>query len=210
MVASAATVVAVGERVSAQRYPTFVDRLPLTRRALEFATSRHHGQRREADAAPFILHPLEVAHLLHGRDYPDHVVAAGVLHDVLEDTPSQRAELERLFDPRVAEIVCAVTEPPGTVSYAERKAGLRAAVAGADSDALAVFAADKVAKARELRLSVVRRHAGQPARFDAEKLEHYWACLALLEDRLGPHPFVRQLRFELEAVTLLPPQDSHG
>ena len=73
----------------------------------------------------------------------------------------------------------------------------------ASADAAAVYAADKVAKARELRLAVVRAsHAIDPL-----KLEHYWASLAMLEHRLGHHPFVRQLRFELEALTLLAPQD---
>jgi hypothetical protein len=44
------------------------------------------------------------------------------------------------------------------------------------------------------------------AAVDTEKLDHYWACLALLEDRLGDAPLVRQLRFELEALALLPPR----
>jgi (p)ppGpp synthase/HD superfamily hydrolase len=194
----------VPDPLSAEHYPTFLEHLPLTRRALEFASRRHSGQRREADDAPFILHPLEVAHLLHGRDYPDHVVAAGVLHDVIEDTPAERTELERLFGTDVAALVCAVTEPPGGGTYAERKARLRAAVAEAAADAVAVFAADKVAKARELRLNLVRRGLEQPL-MDSEKLEHYSACLTLLEHRLGHHPLVRQLRFELEALILLPP-----
>jgi (p)ppGpp synthase/HD superfamily hydrolase len=68
------------------RFPSFVEDLPITRRALEFAAREHRGQRRAADRAPFILHPLEVAQLLRGRGYPDTVVAAGVLHDVIEDT----------------------------------------------------------------------------------------------------------------------------
>ena len=38
-----------------------------------------------------------------------------------------------------------------------------------------------------------------------EKLEHYRESLRLLEARLDGHPFVRQLRFELEALELLPP-----
>jgi hypothetical protein len=41
--------------------------------------------------------------------------------------------------------------------------------------------------------------------FAADKLAHYWACLALLEERIGHVPLVRQLRFELEALALLPP-----
>jgi (p)ppGpp synthase/HD superfamily hydrolase len=183
-------------------YPSFVDALPITRAALEFAASRHAGQVRDTDRAPFILHPLEVAHLLQGRDYPDHVIAAGVLHDVLEDTDVTHDELVERFGDEVAGLVASVSEPDPSGTYAERKARLREVVAGADTDAAAVFAADKVAKAREFRLGLV----GSPgAVVDTDKLEHYWACLDLLEQRLGPVPLVGQLRFELEALALLPP-----
>jgi (p)ppGpp synthase/HD superfamily hydrolase len=58
--------------------------LPLTQAALGFATARHCDQYRDSDRAPFITHPLEVARLLHRDGQADHVVAAGLLHDVLE------------------------------------------------------------------------------------------------------------------------------
>src|SRR3954466_3959938 len=115
------------------RYPSFVDGLPMTRAALEFAASGHAGQVRDADQAPFILHPLEVAHLLQGRDYPDHVIAAGVLHDLLEDTDVSEAELAERFGPEVTHLVVAVSEPEGEGSYAERKARLRKEVANAST-----------------------------------------------------------------------------
>jgi (p)ppGpp synthase/HD superfamily hydrolase len=188
-----------------QGFPTFVDELPVTRAALEFASDRHRGQLRDTDGAPFILHPLEVAHLLRGRGYPDHVVAAGVLHDIIEDTGVAYDELVVRFGDAVAELVREVSEPPGDGSYRERKARLREAVARAGADAAAVFAADKVAKARELRLGLVRAGDSAPRVPDEQKVEHYWACLELLEHRLGHHPLVRQLRFELEALALLPP-----
>src|SRR3954453_4526116 len=187
---------------AAGRFTSFVDELPITCRALEFAAGRHHGHRHEADQAPFILHPLEVAQLLRGRDYPDQVVAAGVLHDVIEDTEVGYDELEQCFGSEVASLVQAVSEPPGGGDYAQRKARLRDAVARASADAAAVFAADKVATARELRLSLVR-HGGA---IDRDKDDHYWACLTMLEHRLGHHALVRQLLFELEALALLPPQ----
>lgn len=62
--------------------PTFV-RLPQTQAAIEYAERMHAGQRR-TDGTPFILHPLEVASLLLYVGAPDHLIAAGVLHDVLE------------------------------------------------------------------------------------------------------------------------------
>jgi (p)ppGpp synthase/HD superfamily hydrolase len=185
------------------RFPSLVDELPLTRRALEFAAERHEGQVREADRAPFILHPLEVAQLLRGRQYRDEVVAAAVLHDVVEDTGVEPAELEDRFGSEVARLVGSVTEPSGGGTYAERKTRLREAIADADADALTIYAADKVAKTRELRMTVARSAAGMPGE---EKLHHYWASLELLEARLPGHPLVQQLRFELETLELLPPQ----
>jgi (p)ppGpp synthase/HD superfamily hydrolase len=65
---------------------SFARDLPLTRCALDFAEARHAGQRRVTDGAPFLMHPVEVASLLEREGCPDHVVAAAVLHDVLEDT----------------------------------------------------------------------------------------------------------------------------
>jgi (p)ppGpp synthase/HD superfamily hydrolase len=185
--------------------PTFVDALPLTRRALEFAAERHDGQRREADDAAFILHPLEVAQLLRNRGCRDEIVAAGVLHDSLENTDATPRELERRFGREVARLVCAVSEPSAAGSYAERKARLRESIAGAGEDAAVVYAADKVAKARELRMTLARDWSAAASPGTAEKLEHYWASLALLEDRLGDEPLVSELRFELEALATLPP-----
>jgi (p)ppGpp synthase/HD superfamily hydrolase len=184
------------------RFPSFVDELPITRDALEFAAARHTGQRRLADHAPFILHPLEVAHLLRGRDYPDEVVAAGVLHDVIEDAGVSRAELEQRFGARVAHLVSAVSEPSAEGSYRDRKQRLRDAVADADADAVAIYAADKVAKLRELRIVIATTPDYRP---DQEQLVHYWTSLELLEQRDPRDPFVRQLRFELEALAVLPP-----
>src|ERR671916_454817 len=63
-------------------------------------------------------------------------------------------ELERLFGSEVTELVQAVSEPPGGGAYAERKARLRDAVECANADAVAVFAADKVVKAREVRIGL--------------------------------------------------------
>ncbi|HET8951282.1 MAG TPA: HD domain-containing protein [Solirubrobacteraceae bacterium] len=185
------------------RFPSLVSDLPLTRSALEFASAHHEGQRREADSAPFILHPLEVAQLLRARGYGDEVIAAAALHDVVEDTDVEPAELEQRFGRTVARLVEVLTEPSSDGSYRERKARLRAAVAGAGEDALVIFAADKVAKVREMRMALAGGRIDEP---DPDKLEHYEACLELLEARLPGHSLVLQLRFELETLELLPPE----
>jgi (p)ppGpp synthase/HD superfamily hydrolase len=179
----------------------FVERSPLTRDALAFAHQRHAGQTRDLDDLPFVTHPVEVACLLHEAGYQDEVVAAGVLHDVLEDTDADHGELEARFGRRVADLVDAVSDDPSIADDAKRKAALRRQVAAAGECAAVVFAADKVSKARELR---VRASRGRFVRADGGKLAHYEASLAMLADLIPGHELVDQLRMELEAVQALP------
>jgi (p)ppGpp synthase/HD superfamily hydrolase len=188
--------------------PSFVARLPVTAAAIEFALQRHAGQYREADRAPFVLHPLEVGSLLSLAGYPDHVVATGVLHDVLENTDTDAVEVEDRFGSRVSELVRAVSEDPSIEDEQARKAALRTQVARSPIEAAAVFAADKVSKARELRLKL---SCGLPGEEADRKLDHYQASLSMLERRLGlDHLILEQLRFELETLDALPPPVSRG
>ena len=175
--------------------PSFTEGLALTKAALEFAAERHAGQVRDADSAPFVQHPLEVASLLRGAGYRDHVVASGVLHDVLESTETHATELEERFGARVCALVRAVSEDASIEDRRDRKAALRAQVAASSTEAVAVFAADKVSKARELRLQLA---AGPPGEEAARKLDHYRASLSMLERRLGrDDAIVGELRQEL-------------
>jgi (p)ppGpp synthase/HD superfamily hydrolase len=177
----------------------FVERSPLTRRALEFAERHHADQTRELDGeAALVTHPVEVACLLHEAGYPDDVVAAGVLHDVLEDTDVEVAELEERFGPEVARLVRDVSDDPSIEDKVERKAALRRQVAEADEVAAVVFAADKVSKAHELRLRASRRGGFQQG--DRDKFKHYEASLEMLTRKIPEHPLVDQLRTELEGL----------
>jgi (p)ppGpp synthase/HD superfamily hydrolase len=173
------------------------DGLPLAQEAVDFARARHEGQRRDADDAPFVVHPLEVAILLRDAGYPDYVVATGALHEVLEDTDVDKGELEERFGPDVAELVDALTDDPSIEDQQERRAALRLQVAEAGEAAAAVFAADKVSKARELRMKADR---GQLDDEDGAKLEHYRESLEMLEEALPGSELVDRLRAELEAL----------
>jgi (p)ppGpp synthase/HD superfamily hydrolase len=189
------------ENLTSMARSDFVERSPLTRDALAFASSSHAGQTRELDSVPFVTHPVEVACLLHEAGYSDEVVTAGVLHDVIEDTDVGHAELERRFGPTVAALVAAVSDDPSIEDHAERKAALRAQVARAGEEAAAVFAADKVSKARELRLRT--RHQ-RFDRKDEARLDHYQASLAMLAELIPKHELVDRLRAELDELHALP------
>jgi (p)ppGpp synthase/HD superfamily hydrolase len=189
------------ETISTMARTDFVERSPLTRDALAFADQRHAGQTRDIDDLPFVTHPVEVACLLHEAGYQDEVVAAGVLHDVLEDTDAERSDLVSRFGPRVAELVEAVSDDPTIEDDTERKAALRRQVAGAGECAAVVFAADKVSKAREMRVRVSR---GRSDGADCDKFRHYEASLEMLTGLIPGHDLVEQLRMEVEALQALP------
>jgi (p)ppGpp synthase/HD superfamily hydrolase len=188
--------------------PTYLDGLPLASEAFEFVAERHAGQLRDADAAPFLLHPLEVGATLFVFGYPDPVVAAGLLHDSLESSDTSAVEVRGRFGPEIARLVEAVSENPAVDDPVERKARLRRQVAAAGPEAAAVFAADKLSKVREIRI-----RAACDAGFGRDeavrlRLDHYAASRLMLEKQLGDQPVVQALAFELEALQALPPQRS--
>jgi (p)ppGpp synthase/HD superfamily hydrolase len=193
------------ENLSVQQPPaeaSFIERSPITRAALAFAEGRHSGQTRDLDTTPFVTHPLEVARLLDEAGYSDEVVAAGVLHDVLEDTDAERADLDTRFGPAVAWLVSAVSDDPSIENHAERKAALRRQVAGAGERAAAIFAADKISKVRELRTRVSR---GACEDGDRSRVDHYEQSLVMLSELIPDHDLVDQLRLELAALSATPP-----
>jgi (p)ppGpp synthase/HD superfamily hydrolase len=175
----------------------FVEGSPLTRDALAFAADRHAGQTRDERGEPFVTHPVEVACLLHEAGFSDEVIAAGVLHEVLEDTDVEQEELASRFGERVAGLVAAVSDDPSIEDGAERKAALRRQVAASGTEAGVIFAADKVSKARELRQRISRGEAGEA---DRQKLDHYRASLEMLDGLVPGLGLVDRLRAELDGL----------
>jgi (p)ppGpp synthase/HD superfamily hydrolase len=190
--------------------PAYVDGLPRAAEAFAFTAERHAGQVREGDSAPFLLHPLEVGALLHMSGYPEHVVTAGLLHDILESSETTAIELRMRFGPEIARLVELVTEDPNVRDPIERKARLRKQVAAAGPEAAAIFAADKLSKVREIRILAACDAASIDDRRTRNKLEHYAASRAMLEQDLGHLPLVRMLAFELDALEALPPRPFTG
>jgi (p)ppGpp synthase/HD superfamily hydrolase len=150
---------------------------PLVRHAYAFAEHAHRGQRRK-DGQAYISHPVRVARLLAERGYREEVLAAALLHDVVEDTPVTIPEVRQAFGARVAELVACVSEDmslPGP----ERKRAYREQVRVGPADARAICAADKVCNLDDLRVTAAsgdqvalqRFHGGlhaQAQRFTAE------------------------------------------
>jgi RelA/SpoT family (p)ppGpp synthetase len=81
----------------------------LIRRAYAMAERAHAGQIRKS-GEPFIIHPLNVAHILAETNFEPAVIAAGLLHDVLEDSDIGREEIRAEFGDEVLVLVEGVTK----------------------------------------------------------------------------------------------------
>jgi GTP diphosphokinase / guanosine-3',5'-bis(diphosphate) 3'-diphosphatase len=85
------------------------DDLDLIRRAWEFCVQQHAGQKR-ASGEPYIIHPLEVCQILADLKMDSTAIAAGLLHDAVEDTDVTSPEIAKRFNEQVAHIVEGVTK----------------------------------------------------------------------------------------------------
>src|ERR1700743_887281 len=81
----------------------------IIRKAWEFCLEHHKGQLR-ASGEPYVLHPLEVAIVLAEMKLDSTAIAAGLLHDAVEDTPVTTADITAKFGEQVAHIVEGVTK----------------------------------------------------------------------------------------------------
>jgi len=81
----------------------------IIRQAWQFCLEHHHGQLR-ASGEPYVLHPLEVALVLAEMKLDSTAIAAGLLHDAVEDTPVTTEDIVAKFGEQVAHIVDGVTK----------------------------------------------------------------------------------------------------
>src|SRR5271168_2612355 len=85
------------------------DDLEIIRKAWAFCLQQHEGQKR-ASGEPYIIHPLEVGQVLAELKMDSTAIAAGLLHDAVEDTDVTSAEIAKQFGDQVAHIVEGVTK----------------------------------------------------------------------------------------------------
>ena len=120
--------------------------------AASFAADKHRLQRRkDADASPYINHPIALADILakEGAVEDAKVIAAALLHDTVEDTETSIEELEARFGKRVASMVAEVTDDK-SLPKEERKRLQIAKSASKSTGAKLVKLADKIANLRDL------------------------------------------------------------
>lgn len=125
----------------------------IKQKAKEFAIKAHNGQRRKSDKEkPMIIHPIDVANILSEYGYDDNVIAAGYLHDVLEDTKYTKEDLLTEFNEDVVSLVLGASEKDKGLSWEERKTETINTIKDFDLRHKAVVCADKISNLEDMRI----------------------------------------------------------
>ena len=93
--------------------------ISLIRKAYEFSDMAHAGQKRSS-GEPYVEHCLEVAFILAEQHMDSTTLAAGLIHDVVEDTDYTIEDIRREFNDEIAEMVDGVTKI-GAMEYSSRE-----------------------------------------------------------------------------------------
>ncbi len=154
---------------------------PLLFQAIEFAAKAHSGQYRKSTRLPYILHPLNVAKILIDCGCREALVIAGLLHDVVEDTPATLQDVRAAFGEKVAHLVAANSEPNKCDPWEKRKRDFIESLNTAPEDALIVACADKLDNIRAIREDLARLGEAVWPRFTRPREQQRWYFTALVK-----------------------------
>ena len=130
--------------------------MDLVSEAIVFSVKAHDGMRRRKSEAPYILHPMEVGAIVGSMTDKQEVIAAGVLHDVVEDAGITIEEIGEKFGSRVMELVASETEnkrdelPPEETWRIRKEESIEKLRTTDDIEVLMLWIGDKLSNIRAI------------------------------------------------------------
>ena len=168
--------------------------MELVSEAIVFAVKAHDGMRRKKSELPYILHPMEAAVIAGSITEDQHIIAAAVLHDVVEDAGITAEEIEERFGSRVCELVNSETEdkradlPPADTWRIRKEETLQALKNTDDLGVLTVWLGDKLANMRSIYRDFQVEGNAMWQRFhqkDEREQAWYYCSIVHLTERLS-------------------------
>ena len=174
--------------------------------AMEFAARAHVGQVRKGTDIPYIAHPAAIGVSLARAGCDDEVVAAGILHDTVEDTEVTLQELRARFGERVASIVEGCSEPDRWRTWEERKEHTLAYLPSAPIEVRMVSLVDKLYNAQSILRGARSGDVDLWSRFKRGREQQEWyyrglvAALCTVGDGEEALPFCEEFRGVVEEL----------
>lgn len=171
--------------------------------ALNVAAKAHKDQVRKGTDIPYITHPVGVGMLLQQMKCSPDVIAAGILHDTLEDTPLTREDLLTHFGAHITSLVEAASEPDKTLTWFERKYHTLLDIPHCTTDELYVIIADKLHNLQSIRTDIEIHGDSTWDRFNHGYREQRWYYTNLyqrIKDRKQDVKLIRPFGQEIKSV----------
>ncbi len=168
--------------------------MELVSEAIAFAVKAHDGMRRKKSELPYILHPMEAAVIVGSMTDNQDLIAAAVLHDVVEDAGITIQEIEEKFGKRVRELVESETEdkradlPPESTWHIRKEESLATLKNTNDIDVLMVWLGDKLANMRSIYRDFKVEGVQMWQRFNQKNVAEqawYYRSIVKLTERLS-------------------------
>ena len=168
--------------------------MELVSEAVAFAVKAHDGMRRKKSEAPYILHPMEAAVIVGTMSDDQNLIAAAVLHDVVEDAGITIEEIEERFGKRVRELVESETEnkregiPPSDTWRIRKEESLAVLKNTDDIGVLMVWLGDKLANMRSIYRDWKVEGDAMWQRFNQKNVSEqawYYSSIVKLTERLS-------------------------
>ena len=168
--------------------------MELVSEAIAFAVKAHDGMRRNKSGVPYILHPMEASVIVGTMTDDQNLIAAAVLHDVVEDAGITLEEIKEKFGQRVWELVRSETEdkradlPPASTWRIRKEESLEVLKNTEDIGVLMVWLGDKLANMRSLYRDWKVEGDAMWQRFnqkDAKEQAWYYRSIVALTERLS-------------------------
>ena len=122
-------------------------------KALNFAIKAHYLQARKSEKdKPMIIHPINVGHILKEYGFDENAIAAGYLHDVVEDTKYEQNDILKKFGDDISSLVMTASEPDKSLSWEKRKQHTIDTIKKLDLRHKAVVCADKISNLEDLMI----------------------------------------------------------
>lgn len=146
----------------------------LLNKAIAYAVEKHWDGLRKGTDMPYIVHPLEAMHILYTMGADKYLMAAGVLHDTVEDTGATLEDIEEKFGREVRELVECHTEKDKSLPWKERKEIALAHLKTASKREKMLVLADKLANMRAINRDYLMLSDKLWERFNKGPKEQKW------------------------------------
>lgn len=173
--------------------------------AIYYATKAHKNQRRKIEDVDMIFHPFTVGMILQRNGCDEDIVAAGILHDVVEDTPHTFEDIKNDFGEKIMQYVYDASEPDKSLEWEERKQHTINHIKNAPLGSKLIVACDKISNLEDLADCIElygEEKAWSALKRNKEKQKWYYTSVyeSCIEGVNSEHPIFKRYREVLKQL----------